>query len=248
MSPVLSQSSLMLPQVWSRNTACKGSHCFIYRHGVAYPRSISISRETSGHQRSFLTIATRSQQNPFLSRSGVVSDSTASNLIVETTTSEVDNQPDNDGGGFGGDNGGRDDSGGGGGDDGGNDSTGDEGSDENQGSDNKRAKAILMSQKFTLGYAALVGLGGLMGFLKGGSQKSLAAGGLSAGLLYYVYTQLPTKPVFASAVGLGLSAALLVVMGSRFKKSRKIFPAGIVSFVSLIMTGGYLHGIMRTAH
>lgn len=41
---------------------------------------------------------------------------------------------------------------------------------------------------------------------------------------------------------------LLVVMGSRFKKSGKVFPAGVVSLVSLVMTGGYLHGIMRSMH
>lgn len=105
-----------------------------------------------------------------------------------------------------------------------------------------------MSQKLTLGYAALVGVGGLMGYLKSGSQKSLLAGGVSASLLYYVYTQLPTKPVLASSIGLGLSAALLGVMGSRFKKSGKVFPAGVVSLISLVMTGGYLHGIMRSLH
>lgn len=47
---------------------------------------------------------------------------------------------------------------------------------------------------------------------------------------------------------LGLSAALLVVMGSRFKRSGKIFPAGVVSLVSLVMTGGYFHGILRGMH
>lgn len=46
----------------------------------------------------------------------------------------------------------------------------------------------------------------------------------------------------------GLSAALLGVMGSRFKKSGKVFPAGVVSLISLVMTGGYLHGIMRSLH
>ena len=108
--------------------------------------------------------------------------------------------------------------------------------------------ALSMSQKLTLGYAALVGVGGVMGYVKSGSQKSLAAGGLSAAVLYYVYTQLPTNPVFASSVGLGISAALLGVMGSRFKRSGKVFPAGVVSLVSLVMTGGYVHGIMRSMH
>lgn len=46
-------------------------------------------------------------------------------------------------------------------------------------------------------------VGGVMGYMKSGSQKSLAAGGVSSLLLYYVYTQLPTNPGFASALGLG---------------------------------------------
>lgn len=45
--------------------------------------------------------------------------------------------------------------------------------------------------------------GGVMGYLKSGSQKSLLAGGLSSALLYYVYTELPGRPVLASSVGLG---------------------------------------------
>lgn len=46
-------------------------------------------------------------------------------------------------------------------------------------------------------------VGGLMGYLKSGSQKSLGAGGASALLLYFVYTQLPVRPAFASSLGLG---------------------------------------------
>ncbi|KAE9453983.1 hypothetical protein C3L33_14146, partial [Rhododendron williamsianum] len=91
-------------------------------------------------------------------------------------------------------------------------------------------------------------MGGVMGYLKSGSMKSLAAGGLSALLLLFIYSELPTRPAFASSLGFGISAALLVVMGSRFKKSGKIFPAGVVSFVSLVMSGGYLHGILRSLH
>ncbi|KAJ6853391.1 putative protein FATTY ACID EXPORT 7 [Iris pallida] len=112
----------------------------------------------------------------------------------------------------------------------------------------KKKSGMSMSQKLTLGYAALVGVGGIMGYMKSGSQKSLAAGGISSLLLYYVYTQLPSKPAFASSLGLGVSAALLAVMGSRFKKSGKIFPAGVVSLVSFVMVGGYFHGIMRSSH
>ena len=46
-------------------------------------------------------------------------------------------------------------------------------------------------------------VGGVMGYLKSGSKKSLLAGGLSSLLLYYVYTVLPTRPAFASSLGLG---------------------------------------------
>lgn len=46
-------------------------------------------------------------------------------------------------------------------------------------------------------------VGGLMGYLKSGSQKSLLAGGLSAAILLYVFRELPTKPVLASTIGVG---------------------------------------------
>lgn len=46
-------------------------------------------------------------------------------------------------------------------------------------------------------------VGGVMGYVKGGSQKSLVAGGTSALVLYHVYTQLPERPVYASSLGLG---------------------------------------------
>lgn len=147
-------------------------------------------------------------------------------------------------GGHGGESG--NDGGNGGGNKGGdNDNSGESKHDMGHGEDKT---PMSISQKLTLGYAILVGAGGLIGYLKSGSHMSLIAGSLSASLLYYVYTLLPTKPVLASALGFGLSFALLGVMGSRFKNSGKIFPAGIVSLVSVIMTGGYLHGFMRGAH
>jgi len=125
---------------------------------------------------------------------------------------------------------------------------GPEGEGEGEGEEEKMGQGLSMSQKLTLAYAALVGAGGVMGYMKSGSQKSLAAGGISALVLYFVHTQLPVRPVFASSIGLGISAALLSVMGSRFKKSGKIFPAGVVSLVSLVMVGGYFHGILRSSH
>lgn len=186
-------------------------------------------------------------------RATVVSDSKIPTTfaIDYAGRNDADLLPETGGGDFGGGAGNEDGHGRGGG--GGNNNSGDDGKsgesgEANDQDGNKKKSAISMSQKLTLGYAVLVGAGGVIGYLKSGSQKSLISGGLSAALLCYIYTLLPTKPVIASSLGFGVSAALLGVMGSRFKNSGKIFPAGIVSLASLIMSGGYLHGIMRSAH
>ncbi|KAK4266033.1 hypothetical protein QN277_027008 [Acacia crassicarpa] len=179
--------------------------------------------------------------------SAVASSDSKASILSNVEGNRPDFDLDTSGGagdGFGDRNGGGGGGGGGDGNGGGGD---DDKSEEGSSGDEKKA-GLSMSQKLTLGYAALVGAGGLIGFLKSGSQKSLLAGGISAMLLYCVFTQLPVRPVFASSLGLGISAALLVVMGSRFRRSGKIFPAGVVSLVSFVMTGGYFHGILRSVH
>ncbi|GAB2285054.1 hypothetical protein Dimus_019510 [Dionaea muscipula] len=252
---MVSQSSLLLLDFQSHSTMSRwssGAICCPRSETAFHHNSVSMSRDKSAPVAAFSIIPlAHSQQNPgFWKRIGAVTDSNFSDLKIEREEAEAELVPAaGSGGGFG-DDGNNKDRGGGGGGGGGGDNDNDndnEGGSENSGGDEK-VNALSMSQKLTLAYAALVGLGGVMGYLKSGSQKSLAAGGLSALLLYFVYTQLPRRPVLASCVGLGLSAALLYVMGSRFKRSRKIFPAGVVSLVSLVMTGGYLHGIMRTMH
>ncbi|XP_010535778.1 PREDICTED: protein FATTY ACID EXPORT 2, chloroplastic-like isoform X2 [Tarenaya hassleriana] len=160
----------------------------------------------------------------------------------------VEIESETGGGGDGGDQLGGGGGGGGGGGSGDGDGGKQDGDGEESQDDGKGKMGLSMSQKLTLGYAALVGVGGLMGYLKSGSQKSLLAGGLSAAVLFYVFRELPTKPVLASTVGVAMAAALTWMMGTRFMRSKKIFPAGVVSFVSFIMTGGYIHGIMRSFH
>ncbi|KAK6116734.1 hypothetical protein DH2020_049554 [Rehmannia glutinosa] len=191
------------------------------------------------------------KQRSLMTRVGVVSDSKVpTTFTVDSAGGGIDILPDSGGsdGNFGGPSG-NDGSGGGGSGGNNNDNNeGGSGGNEDQSGGHEKKAGMSMSQKLTLGYAALVGIGGVMGYLKGGSQKSLIAGGVSAGILFYVYTLLPSNPVLASSFGLVLSASLLGVMGSRFKKSGKIFPAGIVSVASLVMSGGYLHGIMRSLH
>jgi len=202
---------------------------------------------TSTNRPSLSFLRTCSSVNPVvhqkvlnLTRATISPDSIApTNLNADVAGESVEVVPDSGGDDFGGP--GEGGSGGGG-----NNNEGEGGSDESE--DINKKTGMSMSQKLTLGYAVLVGIGGLMGYLKSGSQKSLMAGGFSALLLYYVYTQLPSKPVFASAIGFGMSVALLGVMGSRFKRTGKVFPAGVVSLVSVVMSAGYLHGIMRSLH
>ncbi|KMZ74061.1 hypothetical protein ZOSMA_136G00290 [Zostera marina] len=135
----------------------------------------------------------------------------------------------------------------GGGGFGGNSGGGDSGEDNDEVDPKDTGKGgMSMSQKLTLVYAALVGAGGVIGYVKSGSTKSAIAGGLSALILYIVYILLPVKPVLASFLGVGISGALLGVMGLRFRNSKKVFPAGVVSVASLIMVLGYFHGIVRS--
>lgn len=158
---------------------------------------------------------------------------------VDSGAKAVEVEPVIAGGGGGGIGGDKFGGGGGGGDD----------NDEGEaGGEEETPLPLSMSQKLTLGYAFLVGVGGLMGYLKSGSQKSLLAGGLSAAVLLFVFRDLPTKPVLASTIGVVMAGALTWVMGTRYMGSKKIFPAGVVSFMSFIMTGGYIHGIMRSLH
>ncbi|KHG15960.1 hypothetical protein F383_00118 [Gossypium arboreum] len=169
------------------------------------PKLASFQRLTGGPR--FAVASNRQLHFRRLTVTGVVSsDSKAPTTVTSTVGSEkggIDIEVDTGNGG--GDK--FDDRSGGGGD--GGDNSGGGGDSESKGegefSDDggKKKMALSMSQKLTLGYAALVGVGGVMGYVKSGSQKSLAAGGLSAAVLYYVYTQLPTNPVFASSVGLG---------------------------------------------
>lgn len=242
----LSQSAILLPhsrvQAWNRR-----QHSFDhYQPFATMPLSLrALTRPPTFSPH----ICTRQNRFMWGITAGVVSDSKApTTFAADSAGRKYSVAPDS-----GGDGNGPSDANGSGGNGGNNDNNnnngGNEEGSEDDGKDHsKRQAALSMSQKLTLGYAFLVGAGGVMGYLKSGSQKSLIAGGVSASLLYYVYTVLPTNPVFASSVGFILSAGLLGVMGSRFMKSKKVFPAGVVSFVSLVMSGGYLHGILRSVH
>ncbi|GAQ89493.1 hypothetical protein KFL_005290080 [Klebsormidium nitens] len=106
-----------------------------------------------------------------------------------------------------------------------------------------------MSQTLTILYAALVAIGGVVAYMKKGSKDSLIAASVSSILLVSAAALIGSNHVlYGSILGLAVSGALLYVMGSRFLKSRKVMPAGLVSAISLIMSFGYFHGIQKAFH
>lgn len=232
-----SQSSLLLlphSPLYASRSGYRFSNCSLPVRSLSTKVITNPTFQTEGKQRSWTTLA------------NVISDSTVpTTFTVDSAGGGIDILPDS--GGSDNNLGGRGGGDGGGGSGNGGDHDGNESKDDQSGGPEKKP-GMSMSQKLTLGYAALIGIGGVMGYLKGGSKKSLTAGGLSASILFYVYTLLPSNPVLASSIGLILSASLLGVMGTRFKKSGKVFPAGVVSVASLVMSGGYLHGVMRSMH
>ncbi|KAI9254827.1 transmembrane protein 14C [Sporodiniella umbellata] len=95
-----------------------------------------------------------------------------------------------------------------------------------------------MSDVLGYSYGAIVFAGGLIGFFKAGSVPSLAAGALFGGLASLGAYQV-SQDAQNVALGLGVSLVLLVVMGARFYRGRKVMPAGLVSLLSLLMVIRY---------
>jgi uncharacterized membrane protein (UPF0136 family) len=93
----------------------------------------------------------------------------------------------------------------------------------------------------TLGiYAILLGVGGLIGFLKAGSKASLIAGSISALLaLAAVALSLTSKSRnLGVALGLILSISLFIMFAYRYAaKTRKFMPSGLLAVASLIVLG-----------
>ncbi|XP_030347116.1 transmembrane protein 14A isoform X3 [Strigops habroptila] len=77
-------------------------------------------------------------------------------------------------------------------------------------------------------YAALLAVGGVVAYTRKGSKISLAAGltfGSAAGYGAYCITRDPRNV----KVSLFSSFLLTIIMGMRFKRSKKLMPAGLVA-------------------
>ncbi|KAL2083432.1 hypothetical protein ACEWY4_021205 [Coilia grayii] len=78
------------------------------------------------------------------------------------------------------------------------------------------------------GYAGAIIMGGLMGYKRKGSVMSLIAGLLFGSVSAYGAYKVSSEPSDV-AVSLLASGALAVVMGIRFKNSKKLMPAGFMA-------------------
>ncbi len=82
-------------------------------------------------------------------------------------------------------------------------------------------------------YGLLVGLGGIMGYIKGGSQISLFMG-ISFGIPLLVCAYLISKAqALAQYIALVLTFLLDAIFTYRFAKTLYFFPAGLFSLLSL---------------
>jgi uncharacterized membrane protein (UPF0136 family) len=98
-----------------------------------------------------------------------------------------------------------------------------------------------------LGYALIVGIGGVFGYMKAKSTKSLLAG-LISGLILLVAWFLATKtPTVGLGIATSIAAVLLVVFITRFVRTRKFMPAGMMMLLNLVATVAFLAGWLNLA-
>lgn len=84
-------------------------------------------------------------------------------------------------------------------------------------------------------YSLLLGIGGVMGYVKGKSQVSLITG-IASGLLAFLgYWLSLSRPALGLGLGIGLSLVLTVVFLIRLRKTGKIMPAGLLCGLSVAM-------------
>ncbi len=83
-------------------------------------------------------------------------------------------------------------------------------------------------------YGLLLIAGGIMGKLKSDSSVSLAAGGISGLVALYAFWTGRTDPATGLLIGLMLSLLLTGISLSRFIRTRKLMPAGVLLIASIV--------------
>eukprot|EP01115_Flamella_aegyptia_P009906 TRINITY_DN4286_c0_g1_i1.p1 TRINITY_DN4286_c0_g1~~TRINITY_DN4286_c0_g1_i1.p1 ORF type:complete len:114 (-),score=21.80 TRINITY_DN4286_c0_g1_i1:126-440(-) len=91
-------------------------------------------------------------------------------------------------------------------------------------------------QLVNFAFAALVAIGGSIGYMKAGSTKSLIAGLVSGAILAYGSSKLPNKDGYYIVIG--MSFLLGLGMGFRYLNAEnpKFMPAGLVGCLGMILT------------
>jgi uncharacterized membrane protein (UPF0136 family) len=83
-------------------------------------------------------------------------------------------------------------------------------------------------------YGLLLIAGGIMGKFKSDSSVSLYAGGISGLVALYAYWTGRTDPATGLLIGLMLSLLLTGISLSRFIRTRKLMPAGLLLIASIL--------------
>mmetsp|Transcript_46734 Transcript_46734/g.120472 ORF Transcript_46734/g.120472 Transcript_46734/m.120472 type:complete len:110 (-) Transcript_46734:579-908(-) len=94
---------------------------------------------------------------------------------------------------------------------------------------------------YTYIYAALLAVGGIIGYANKGSVVSLGAGVASACVLAFGGYSLSSPHSYKTGAYISIVTAvcLTIMMAQRFLSTGKFMPAGLVAVISLFMTGLY---------
>ncbi|XP_066272902.1 transmembrane protein 14C-like isoform X2 [Branchiostoma lanceolatum] len=95
-----------------------------------------------------------------------------------------------------------------------------------------------MTDFVSIGFALVVAVGGILGYVRKGSTMSLGAGLVFGGLMGVGAYQTSVNPN-NYMLSLATSGVLTAVMGSRFINSGKFMPAGLVAGLSLLMVARF---------
>lgn len=83
-------------------------------------------------------------------------------------------------------------------------------------------------------FSVLLGLGGVIGFLKAQSKPSLIAGLVSGGLMLISYSMSLRNPQTGSLIGAIIADILLIVFVIRYVKTKKVMPSLIFAVISAL--------------
>ncbi|XP_070556116.1 transmembrane protein 14C-like [Ptychodera flava] len=100
-----------------------------------------------------------------------------------------------------------------------------------------------MGDVLSFGYAVVVTVGGIIGYVKAGSTMSLMSG-LCFGALAFLGAYQTSQNPRNFYIALGTAAILAGVMGMRFSKSGKFMPAGLVCILSCLQAGRFVLRLM----